>query len=105
MERISIQELEKMTNAKYICTQKIKMSDEILGDEEKHTLEFDVFDGFAYCPNYKGKEYWMNFPKKKFIDCSKDMSKTIREYLDMEDDDEITEKEIMIAYSTLFVNA
>jgi hypothetical protein len=49
MERISIQDLEKMNKTKYICTKKIKLADNIFGDNRKRVLEFDIFDGFAYC--------------------------------------------------------
>lgn len=105
MARITIHELEKMTNSKYVCTQKIKLTDPIFGDDEQHILEFDVFDGLAYCPDYKGKEYWIDFPKKKFISMSKDMEETIRKYVKMDDTTPITEKEIMISYNTVRVNA
>jgi len=104
MERLSIQEIEKMTNSEYVCTQKIGISDPIFGDDKTHEMEFDVFDGFAYCANYKGKEYWMTFPKKEFIKIAKVMQEAIREYTKIGEDQEITEKEIMVSYNTLFVN-
>ena len=32
-ERISVVDLEKMTQTKYVCTQKLKLSDNIFGDK------------------------------------------------------------------------
>lgn len=103
-ERISIHDLEKMTNSKYVITIKnAEIRDKAFGDKvAKMTL--DIFDGFAYCPDYEGKEYVMHFPKKKFVTMSKDMEKSIREYLIMEEKDVITETEIMRSYSSIFEN-
>lgn len=104
MERLSIQELEKMTHSKYVSSQKIKLIDEIFGDNESHILDFDIFDGFAYCANYKGKEYYMIFPKKEFIRASEEMKKNIRDFLEIDTYQVITEKEILASYNTLFIN-
>ncbi len=104
-ERISITDLEKMNQTKYVCTQKLKLSDNIFGDNKKRVMEFDIFDGFAYCANFEGKEYFMKFPKKEFIKLSKDMEKGIREYLNLSDTDEITETHILQTYNTLYVNS
>lgn len=105
MERISIEDLEKMTQTKYVCTLKIKLSDEIFGDTEKHILEFDIFDGFAYCPNHNGKEYFMNYPKKKFVEDSTTMSKEVRDFMELDEHEPITEKASLASYYKLKVNA
>ena len=104
MERISIQDLEKMTQTKYVCTQRIKLSDKIFGDNIKHILDFDIFDGFAYCPNYKGKEYFMIYPKVNFIKLSKNMSKSVRDFMELEDTDEISITDSLISYNVLKCN-
>lgn len=103
-ERISIKDLEKMMQTKYVCTQKIKLADKVLGDSKKHILEFDIFDGFAYCPNYDGKEYYMLFPKKEFINLSKDMQKTAREFLNLDEHEPLQEEHLLASYNTLYVN-
>ena len=104
MERLSIEEIEKMTDSKFVCTEVIDICDPIFGDKETHPMQFDIFDGFAYCADYEGEEYWMTFPKKEFIKVSKTMEQAIREYTKIGDDATITEKEIMVSYNTLFKN-
>lgn len=105
MSRLSITDIEKMTKSKYICTQTLRLADDILGDNKKHNMEFDIFDGFAYCADYKGKEYYMDFPKVSFINLAKDMAKSIREYLDIEEHAPIKETDILVAYNTLYCNS
>ena len=102
--RITIVELEKMTQSKYVCTQRLKLSDNIFGDNNKRIMEFDIFDGFAYCPNFEGKEYFMKFPKKDFIKLSKEMEQGVREYLEYNEHQPLTETDILVTYNTLFVN-
>lgn len=104
-ERISITDLEKMNQTKYACTQKLKLSDNLFGDNKKRIMEFDIFDGFAYCANFEGKEYYMKYPKKEFIKLSKDMEKGIRDYLNLSEQEEITETHILQTYNTLYVNS
>lgn len=103
-ERISILDLEKMTQTKYVCTQKLKLSDNLFGDNKKRVMEFDIFDGFAYCGDFEGKEYFMKFPKKEFVKLSKDMDKGVRDFLDIDEHQPLTETNILVAYNTLFVN-
>ena len=105
MERISIPDLEKMMQTKYIGTHRIKLCDGILGDTKNHVMEFDIFDGFAYCANYKGQEYYMEFPQKSFIKLMKEMEDEVRDYLDLTSDTEVNEIHLLSAYNTLFVNA
>ena len=100
MERISILDLEKMTQTKYVCTQ----SDNIFGDNKKRIMEFDIFDGFAYCANFEGKEYFMKYPKKDFVKLSKDMDKGVREFLELDEHQPLTETNILVTYNTLFTN-
>ena len=104
MERISIEDLEKMTHEKFVCTCSIKLSDDIFGDKNKHTLKFDIFDGFAYCPNYNGKEYYMIYPKKKFVEESKVMSKELKEFLELDEAATITEINCLDGYYEIFEN-
>ena len=104
MGRISILYLEKMTQTKYVCTQRMKLSDNIFGDNKKRIMEFDIFDGFAYCANFEGKEYFMKYPKKDFVKISKDMDKGVREFLELDEHQPLTETNILVTYNTLFTN-
>lgn len=104
MKELKISDIEKMMQTKYICTQQIKLSDNVLGDNKTHILEFDIFDGFAYCKDYKGKEYYMIAPKKEFIGLSKEMENGVREFLKMSDAEPITSEAAIAAYNTLFIN-
>ncbi len=71
---------------------------------KKHILEFDIFDGFAYCADYNGKEYYMLFPKKEFINLSKEMQKTAREFLNLDEHAPLQEEHLLASYNTLYVN-
>lgn len=105
MERISIQDLEKMNKTKYICTKKIKLSDEIFGDKKKRVLEFDIFDGFAYCFDEKtNKEYYMVYPRKAFISLSKEMESNVREYLELDEHEPLQEVHLLASYNSLHIN-
>lgn len=103
MKRLTIQELEKMCQTKYVCTQRLKLSDNLFGDNKKRIIEMDIFDGFAY-GIFEGKELYMTFPKKEFINLSTDMAKEIREYCGLEEKAPITETHILITYSSLNEN-
>ena len=104
MERIRILDLENMTQTKYVCTQRMKLSDNIFGDNKKRIMEFDIFDGFAYCANFEGKEYFMKYPKKDFVKISKEMEKGVRDFLELDEHQPLTETNILVTYNTLFTN-
>ena len=104
-ERISITDLEKMMQTNYIGTHRIKLVDGALGDDKAHILEFDVFDGFAYCADYKGKEYFMTFPQEAFIKMVKEMEDDIRDYLTLDKDVKLGPIHMLSTYNTLHVNA
>ena len=104
MERITIEELENMVHDKFVCTCSIKLSNPLFGDNKKHELVFDIFDGFAYCPSYNGKEYYAVYPKKKFVESSKVMGKELREFLELEENAPITELNCFEGYMILKEN-
>lgn len=103
-ERISISDLQQMMQTPYICTQRIKLADKILGDNKKHILEFDIFDGFAYCADYQGKEYYMIFPQKDFVKLSKEIEKNAREFLSLDEHEPLKEEHLLASYNTLYSN-
>lgn len=104
MARITIEDLEHMTQSRFVCTQKIKLSDPIFGDDAHHVLEFDIFDGFAYCPDYNGKEFYMTFPKTSFMALAKEMKGEIMLHLSLPSGCTIGAKELLATYNTLYVN-
>ena len=101
MDRISIADLEAMTQTQYVSTQRISLKDPLLGDNNRHVLVFDIFDGYAYCADYNGDEYDMVFPRLKFVNKSKDMSSEVRKYLNLPENTILTVEHILMAYNTL----
>ena len=71
---------------------------------EDRIMEFDIFDGFAYCGDFEGKEYFMKFPRKSFVKQSKEMEKGVRDYLELDEHEPLTETHILISYNSLFQN-
>lgn len=104
-ERISIEDLENMTHSKYVQTRKIGITDKgVFGDEKKHILECDIFDGFAYCADHEGSEYWIDFPKVNLYKLATSMAKHVREYMNLSDTDEIKVEHSLASYATIHKN-
>ncbi len=101
MSKIEKSVLENLYG-KYIATESISIQDEVFGDDKKHTLKFDIYDGFAYCENYKGDEYCMTYPKKEFINLTKEMAQAVREYVGLKDEDPVQVIDILLAYNTIY---
>jgi len=94
MERISKEVLELLFG-KMIAEKEFT----ILGFKNK--LKFEIYDGFAYCPNYRGSEYCMIFPKIEFVNKSSEMQDEIRTYMNLEEKDDITIFEIMQSFNEM----
>lgn len=97
MTNYSIKDFEKATQSKFVSSQKIKLADPIFGDDNHHILQFDIFDGFAICPDYNGKTYYMEYPKLEFM-------KIAREYLELDNHTALKEEHVLIAYNRLYIN-
>jgi hypothetical protein len=67
----------------------------------KNKLNFEVYDGFAYCPNYRGSEYCMEFPKIEFVNKSSEIQSKIREYMNLDEKDNITVYEILQSFNEM----
>lgn len=104
MTEYNVADFEKATQSKFVSKQKIKLADPILGDNKKHILEFDVFDGFAICPNYNGKTYFMQYPKLEFMKIAKKIEENAREYLELDEHTPLTVEHVLTAYNSLAVN-
>lgn len=94
--------LEKATKSKLITTTEIVFQEEeTFGDNEKHHLTFDLYDGFGYCQNYKGDSYFITYPRIDFVKNCKGIAAAIREFLSMGENDEITVTDIVQSYCDL----
>lgn len=98
MAKLSIEELEKMTQSKFVCKQKIRLVDDAFGDNKPHIIEVLVFDGMAWCEDFKGHSYMMTYPKKSFVNLSKELSDNLKNFLELEKNATITEEHILIGY-------
>ena len=94
MERIKKEDLE-LLHGKMIAEKELT----ILGFKNK--LTFEIYDGFAYCPNYRGSEYCMKFPKIEFVNKSNEMQDEIRRYMKLDENDDITIYEIMQTFNEM----
>ena len=94
MDRIAKEVLE-LLNGKMITEKEFT----VMGFKNK--LKFEIYDGFAYCPDYKGKEYCMIFPRLEFVNKSTEMQDDIRKYMGMTEDEDITILEILQAYNEM----
>ena len=104
MTNYSIKDFEKATQSKFVSSQKIKLADPIFGDNKQHILQFDIFDGFAICPDYNGKTYFMEYPKLEFMKIAKEIEDNAREYLELDEHTPLKEEHVLIAYNRLYIN-
>lgn len=96
-ERISREDLELLFG-KMVAEKELT----ILGFKNK--LAFEVYDGFAYCPDYRGSEYTLIFPKVEFVNKSDEMQKEIRRYMNLAEGADITIYEIMQTFNEMTKN-
>ncbi len=103
MIEISQEILEKATKSKLITSQTIQFQDEesLFGDNKKHKLKFDLYDGFGLCSNYNGQSYFITYPRIDFVKNCKGIASSIREFMGMKEDDEITVTDIVQSYCDL----
>lgn len=101
---LTVEELENMTHSNLVCTMTISIEDVIFGDDNKHEMTFDVFDGYAHCNDCEGKEYYMDFPKLELVKKSKAMQDSIREFMELGESDEIKVTDVMCSYYELHCN-
>lgn len=97
MSRIKKEDLEKMYG---------KMVEErdltILGFNGK--MHFEIYDGLAYCENFKGDEYVMKYPKLEFIEDSIEMQDEIRKYLEMDEKSKISVLDVLQTFNEMDKN-
>ena len=75
-----------------ICPQPIRFQDtEFFGDDAKRVIEFDIYDGFAYCEDFEGRELFLTYPRIDFVNTCKEMAQSIREFMGLDDNEKINE--------------
>ena len=73
----------------------------------KNQIPFEIYDGYAYCENYKGHRYDMEYPTLKAVKESEEMATTIFNYINeisekkLESVDEIGVIHCLITFNTL----
>lgn len=98
MERIKREDLEKMYG-------KLIEEKDLYIYGMKNKFHFEIYDGFAYCPNSKdGKEYTIKFPQLRFIDDSKEMQKQIREKLKLGENDKISALDVLQVFNEMDID-
>ena len=88
MKRIKKEDLETLYG-KMVAEADLK----VLGFDDK--MHFEIYDGFAYCPEHKGSEYCLIYPKVEFVNKTKPLQESIRTYMGMKETDTITIFEIL----------
>lgn len=74
----------------------------------KNQIPFEIYDGYAYCENYKGHKYEMTYPQLKAIRESEEMATAVINYINQISDkkiesvDEISVIHVLIAFNTLY---
>lgn len=76
-------------------------SEKIFGDNKEHILHFDLYDGFGYCADYEGEEYYLTYPTLDFVNKCPDVEQSIKEFCALKDEDEITVFDIVKSYCEL----
>lgn len=74
----------------------------------KNQIPFEIYDGYAYCENYKGHRYDMSYPQLKAVRESEEMATAVMDYINkisdkkLESVDEIGVIHCLIAFNTLY---
>lgn len=97
MKRIKKEDLEKMYG-KMIEEKNLSISG------FKGKMHFEIYDGLAYCENFKGDEYVLKFPKLEFIEDSIEMQEEIRKYLDLDENEKISVLDVLQTFNEMDKN-
>ena len=96
MEKDESKIFEKLYGKK-ICTEKLNV------EGYKKPIQFDIYDGYAICPNYKGHVLDMQYPTMKAVKDSKEFSDAIMEYVSgITNVDEISVLHVLITFATVY---
>jgi hypothetical protein len=96
MEKDESKIFEKFYGKK-VCTEKLNV------EGYKKPIQFDIYDGYAVCPDYRGHRLEMTYPQMKAVKDSKEFSDAIMEYISgIENVDEISVLHILITFATVY---
>jgi hypothetical protein len=86
-----------------------KMGSEKLSIEGfKSKIPFEIYDGYAYCEDYRGHRYDMTYPQLKAVRDSKEMADAVIDYINsisekkIETPEEISVIHILISFNTIY---
>lgn len=97
MEPNTRKAIEAMFGSK-VCTTKLNIE----GFEEM--AEFDIYDGFAICEDYDGRELIMQYPMMDAIRDSVEISDAILDYVGGLERNEISPLHSLMTFNTLYVD-
>lgn len=85
-----------------LCGKKIA-SEKLNIEGFKNAIPFEIYDGFAFCENYRGHRYDMIYPQLKAVKDSKELSDAVIDYIgSIESVEEISVIHILITFNTLY---
>ena len=86
---------------KYIGSEKLSI------EGFKNKIPFEIYDGYAYCEDYKGHRYDMEYPQLKAVKDCEEMATAVIDYINeisekkLETADDISVIHCLIAFNTL----
>ena len=96
MEKDESKIFEKFYGKK-VCTERLNV------EGYKKPIQFDIYDGYAVCPSYKGHRLEMTYPQMKAVKDSKEFSDAIMNYVSgITNVDQITVLHVLIAFGTFY---
>lgn len=103
MERIPQEYIEKaLKGKKMVCKQTVRFQDkDFFGNNHRHTIEFEIYDGFAYCANFRGQELFLTYPMEEFVHLCTDMEESIRNFMGLDSTEKVLTTDILQSYCEL----
>lgn len=96
MEKNESKIFEKFYGKK-VCTEKLNV------EGYKKPIQFDIYDGYAVCPDYRGHRLEMTYPQMKAVKDSKEFSDAIMEYVSgINSVGEISVLHVLITFATVY---
>jgi hypothetical protein len=96
MEKDESKIFEKFYGKK-VCTEKLNV------EGYKKPIQFDIYDGYAVCPDYRGHRLEMTYPQMKAVKDSKEFSDAIMEYVSgINSVGEISVLHVLITFATVY---
>ena len=98
----AINEIWAKIYGKLVSTENIEFDKDMLGTDENIIMRFDIYDGFAYCADFNGKEYGLSYPTLNFIKSCKIMLNSAKDLMGLHEEDDISVTDILQSYGSLF---